>query len=584
MMLASFALATGALASETPVATDPTLDSEAMRPVDVYVNGVSQFGAVLIDTLTIDDSLGEQTTCAFTLVNPLNAPSEGASVRVTYYSERLFEGTIKRVSRAVNNLDTFWTYACECADWSELLARVRIRRNFTNLPPHNIIQSLLDNELAGNGLTLGTIDQPYEIALADSNGGSALDLLQAVAQTIGHVLRVDADKRISLYSTSQPAAPAALTTATVLSVALAVDRDDYRNVQMVQVTGTPPEESAADPIVFTLTRQSDEQIAERAALEGTNGRYEAYDEITHPTSNVTAELSLLADSYCTAKLAVAGTVRRTLTATLYGYGWHSGQAATATFSQHGVSGTWYVQRVSVRTEGARLLKYTVELTESSFLQRAYAAWLRIVETGKIVVQLPGGTVPSTQTVTVTTLGASNWTVPANIVNPISVSCYGPGGGGGSGWREWRAFGPLPTCTYQSKIAGRGGNGGFAKASVNVVSGNDLNLFIATGGAGATSGDETSDGVCGADNTGTNGSASANDTTVTYLGVEVARGKKGGGGVRAKLGGTAGAPGGGSGGIVVVGGGMTGGDGGTGYPGPGSAGQSGKILIKYTVSA
>jgi hypothetical protein len=582
MMFAGAGLGSSALAAQTALST-ALVDPEHQFPLHVELDTMRQDGLIEPGSIQGTDPLGEQGTCLFTVINPTVGIYVGMQVRVRYFAEVLFSGTIDRVEISHNHTLTKTTYRCTCVDWSQILARHKLTVTFTHSPVPNILDALLDHDLAGNGLTIGQVDQPYSLPLAQSKGGSALDFLKEIGATTGQVLVVDQEKRLSYYATANLPAPLAIqdAPATIMSAELTHDREDYRNVQKVIATGTPASASNEDAVEVTVIQENTEQIADRAAIERNSGRYEALDEITHPTSNVMAEVRLLAESYATVKLAVAGTLHTTLRCRLRGYGFRSGQTATVLLAALGLTGTWTIQKSAWRDEAGRRLIYDLDLTPSTLLQRAYQSWLAMIDKGQIIAQAPGTEAPVTQSVSFTTAGVHNWVVPAGVTS-VQLTVMGGSGGGGGGCY-------VGTPTYGSIGAGGyGGKSGQTRTTLNVTPGQTLLLTIGAKGLGGANG--AANMVLGTD--GTDGA----DTTVTRDGVLISMAAKGGKGLRgyfeggpfgstlAKPGAT-GAAGGGSNGIVTVGGGKTGGRGGSSlnhpFPYHGAAGTNGSVTIDYT---
>ena len=569
MMLAGAPFASCALDSQTALST-ATTDAEADAPLDVSLNNVSWREWIKAETLQIDDTLGEQVTCSFTIVNPDSVPVVGDVVRVRYFSQILFAGTIDRLTRKTNNTLTYRTFECTCSDWSQILVRNKIRRNFLNLPLVNIVSSLIDNELAGEGLTLGTADLGTTLPLVDSRGGSAFDVMRDAAGITGQTFYVDFDKAIQFRVTSNDAAPILFDTDHLEEATLKIDRETYRNVQTVIVTGTPADDSGVDAVVVTEERQNDDQIAARAAIEGGTGRYEEVEEVTHPTSNLTADCQLLGIGYANLRLATSGVLRQTLSCRARSYGFRAGQFATATLASLGVSGTWLIQRVSMHDEAGKRLIHEMELVQSSLQQRAYESWLRIVSSGKITVQMPGSI--TNNSITYTTTPGSPWTVPAGVTS-VTLTCVGGSGGGGGG-RGWGTSGVVRGFF----LGGPGGSSGKAISIVNVVPLQTLTIVVGSAGtAGAyyaswTYGDRYA--------SGTSGTASS----VTIDSVTVAQGGAGGGGpetVYPATTPTTGTAGSGIGDAVTVGGGRVGGNGPDASFGPGPyPGSDGYVTIAW----
>ena len=586
MMLAGTALASSALASQTGLSTiidDPLV----LRPIDVTINGVSWRTYIQVNTISIDDTLGEQTSCLFTIINPLELPEVGDVVEVWYYAEGLFSGTIDRIVRRVNNTQTARAFECTCTDWSQVLIRRIIRRNFSNLSIQNLCDSLISNELAGEGLTFGTADKATAIPLIDSRSGRIFDVLRDAAGVTGQTFYVDFNKQIQFRATTNAAAPLDLDLTTLEAATITMDRETYRNVQTVIVTGTPPD-SSTDPSESTIIRQNDAQIAERAALEGGTGRYEMIEEITHPSSNDGVDCQLLAIGYATLRLAVSGLPRQTLNCRVRGYGFRSGQFASLDVPTLDVSGTWLIQRTQMTEQDGNKLIYELELVQSSLQQRAYESWLTIVQAGKLVVQMPSAI--TTNSVTFNTPGADSWTVPAGVT-VVQITCKGGGGGGG---------GPN---TYDYVGSGVGANGGAGGASgkavtiLTVVEGQELDITVGSGGLGAVNRLWTGSGlvqVYGYD--GDPGTA----TYVQLAGSVKCQGNGGGGGSGGDwiyplgggggpgtsggaywFAGTTGIPGGGVGDAISVGGGSTNAAGGLWTNGSdGADGLDGEVTIAW----
>jgi hypothetical protein len=565
--------AAGTFASESlgSVMVDPggIVDPTSLRPILTEINGVDARDVVAMNTLKIQDTVGQPVTANFTIVNPTTVPVVGDRVRIFYHSQLIFAGTLDHVRKVSPDLRTF-RYEVDCLDWSQTLIRRKLRRNFINAPIQNILDSILDNELAAETLTIGTIDSRSTMPLVDSNNGKVFDVLRDIAGATGQTFYVDFDQSIQMRSTSVTAAPLVFNQTNVLMDGMTsqVDRETYRNVQTVIVTGTPPQ--GQDALETTQQRRNEDQIAERAAIEGGSGLYEEVEEITHPTSNDGVEINLLGISYARLRLSTSGTPRTTVRCQVRGYGFRGGQVATVNLPAFGLVGTYVVQRVSIREVAGRDLFHEIELTASSLQQRAYESWLSIVKGAKVTVQVPGSLTNNLQTFT--TPGATTWTVPAGVTTAEFTTYGGSGSAGGKFVYSQVVGHSIKACVGTAL----GGNGGPSGKALTVLS-FDVVVGAAGSPAGTNGGDTLFGCAAGPGTAGVAGTASQ----VSRLGIVRCQGDAGGGGTAATgsafsgTPGTDGSVGSGIGDAVSVGGGKIG-----GINNPASSGVDGLVEVRW----
>lgn len=540
-------------------------DPMAVRPILTELNGVDVRAFIAMDSVKIQDTLGQPVTAAFTMVTPSSVPTIGDRVRIKFYEQVIFAGTIDHVTKMSADLLTV-LYQVDCLDWSQTLFRRKLRRNFTDLPIQNILDSILDNELVGEELTIGTIDSHATIPLADSRNARVFDLCRDIAGVTGQTFYVDFDQSIQMRSTSVLDAPLVFSETNVLLAGTTsqTDRETYRNVQTVIVKGTPPEGQKS--IETTQQRRNEDQIANRAAIEGGTGIYEEVEEITHPTSNDGADIALLGIGYARLRLATSGTPRTTIRCQVQGYGFRAGQIATVMLPTFGLVGTYVVQRVSIREQDGQLLFHDLELTSSSLQQRAYESWLSIVKGNKITVQMPGSLTNNLQTFD--TPGSFTWTVPAGVTT-AEFMAVGASGGGGGGLRVF--FFLSPTC-FNNWISdgGAGGNSGKAITIQSVTEGQVWDIVVGAAGTAGVNGVVLAG--CGSGPITRADGTDGGNSQVKLTGIVSCQGDRGGGGHGISPG-IDGATGGGTGDAVSAGGGKIGGHKGTNgvQPLPGSDG-------------
>lgn len=571
MMLAGSSFGSQAVGTPRGSASQ-SLNSWPLAPFTCAINLETRNEVFLVDTLRLDDTLGQPMSCEFTLVNPTDRPDVGDRVDIRYYDEKLFSGIIQRIEpQPTTDLSVIY-YRCTASDWSTILSRHKLQRNFTNLPLVNIVDSLLDNELAGEGLTLGTVDQGATLPLVDVQNSRAFDVFRDMAGATGQAMYVDADKVIQFRSTTNDPAPKTLTYSTVEASSMVEDLETYRNVQTVIVTGTPAKGTGTtteEAKTVSVQRTNPAQISARQAIEGGTGRYEEIEELTHPTSNDSAQLALLGIGYANLRLATSGTPRRTLTVQVRGYGFRAGQFVTVDLAAVTASGTWLIQKSSFQEQAGQHLIYNLELTQSSTQTRAYEAWLAIVKAGKITVQIPSALTSNLQTYS--TPNTYSWQVPAGITL-IEVTCFGAGGGGGgdSIYYPYPPSGILP-ADYQGYAGGKGGK---AIASLTVTPLETLTVIVGAAGVAGTNAVITGYNAWFYGTAGGNGGI----TTVKRGAVALCQADYGTGGGIGGFG-PAGADGSGLGDVTSSGGGGAGGSGGV-YGIQPTGGTNGSIEIRW----
>lgn len=557
-------------------------------PYTVEIDGVSY--KPLINSLSIDSELGRQGSATFTLVNVETVPLVGQIVRIKWYNQLIFGGMLDRYAITTNNTESFKQYACECVDFSYLLFRRKMRKTYSNVQLITIASQIINGELAGDGVTYGTID-PLAVNTfldtVDIQDSNTHDVLSECSAAIGAIFFIDYQRRISLTTLEKmPPAPMTIDDTITEDAELSFDRETYRNRQTVTITGTPATQGEA-PLTITYTRSNAAQIAERQAVEGTGGVYNDFESITHPTSNNPTQLHQLAVSYALLRLGAQGALRRNLRIRTRATGFAAGQLATVDLPQLGLTGsgsgeTWFIQKVRIREESGRFMITTLELTSSSLLRRAQELWLDIVRRGQITV-IPKAplTAPSAiTTASFTTPQTTGWVVPAGVTQ-IQMSCHGGGGGGGGGAKNTIA------STIRAN-GGKGGNGGLAVSVLSVTPGETLTIVVGAGGGAGVS--VAASPTAYGDNGLPGGTSSVKRGAAVLL---YATGGFGGGGAiaaaapllvgltRSNIPGANGGDGAGIGQINTYGGGSTGGTRGTGSPfAQPTAGASGKVILEY----
>lgn len=496
-------------------------DPIVIDPFTVEIDSVSY--KPLIDTLSIDTELGRQGTASFTLLNIGSSLSIGLPVRIKFYEDVIFSGAIDRVKIESNNTETFKTYRCECTDHSYLLFRRIVTKTYTNSTLSQIASNLLSNELFYDGLSLGQVDSSVIIPSVETSTTSIYDLLKEAAVSVGTVFHVDHNKKLNFIGSTTAPAPVALDENTIEECSQEIDRETYRNQQTVTVTGTPAS-SSDTALVVTYTASNTNQITAQSAIEDTSGIYNDIQSITHPSSNYSVTLTKYAIAYAKTLLAVRGSIRQTINVRTRQYGFKVGQLASLSVPQLAISGSWIIERASLREEAGRYLVTDLALSPSSLRRRAQELWLDVVSKGKVAILPPTAITAHSQVYS--TPGSYQFTVPAGITF-LQITCEGAGGGGGGG-----AYHKYFSYPVRASGGQPGARGGLVITVLDVTPGAIIDLVVPSGGTGGNTAyvtGSTSDAVGDAGTAGGNATATRNGMAVPIC---LAYGGLQGGGARA----------------------------------------------------
>jgi|CXWL01.1.fsa_nt_gi prophage tail gpP-like protein len=552
---------------------EPETPTVVLAPFTVEISGVAV--KPMEDSVSIDTELGRQGTASFTLVNPYILVRLGATVKIKFYDDTIFSGSIDRITEDADLVQAVTTLRIECLDHAQLLVRKKVKRSFTNVTVEQIASALIEFELLNDGITLGTVDALPVIPSIDADAVSAYDLLNDAAVSVGAIFTIDHEKRVHFTRQSIVPLPTVLDGAAIESCQRSTDRETYRNKEIVTVTGTPGPGGQA--ISVTLESNNGSQVSAQSVIEETSGLYTGMSAITHPTANDIVSLTRLAFSYGRTLLAVQGSFRDTLRVETRRSGFRVGQMVTVSLAQRGIQGNWVLQRVAMRDVGGLWMRSDLEFSVSSLQRRAQALWLDVVRKGSVVTLPP--TAITTNVQTYSTPGAYQFEVPAGIFL-LQVSCFGAGGGGGGG--AVSTFGSLP---QQRATGGQGGRGGLAVTVIGVNPGNIISVTVPSGGGGGAYASQLNNGIIAVGaNGGWGGDAVVRSGSSTLV---VAYGGQGGQGAVAnaynglsityqKM-----PDAGGVGNAVTVGGGAHQGAGGNGSPlQNGVAGGNGSIILEW----
>jgi hypothetical protein len=556
--------------ADAAIGEEPVLGSEVRGWIGldywVLIGGL-RVGEVATDSVDIEESGDGKSRCRCVAINPTVPIVDGKTCEVIWRGEAIFSGLIRTLTIDSDQAEAVFRYSIEADGWDSLLARHTITKTYSNVMAGQILRdAILASGLSLDGVTAGLVDDGIQLLLAEANHVRVSDFIRDIGVAGGGVAFINPYKQIVFRPLSVDVADMVITTARAETIQHMSDLDNYRNRQVVKVTGT----SGA---TVTETRDDLVQQALRIADEGGSGIYEDYQEVKHPTSNVVGELSIMGQTVGFVQLRTYAKNARRVTVTMREPAPRIGQLTVLDLPGFGLSGTFLAMRKTWRESSGAFL-FDVEFWESSFQQFALESLLRIVGAGKAAVSISANVFPNVQLFS--TPGTFTWTVPAGVTTAQFTNIGGSAGGGG-GRRLWGFSGSCFVLGFAT--GGDGGNSGKAITIRAVSAGQVFDLVVGAAGTSGITGEVAS--ICTGGSTisdgGTGGLSSVKLGAVTVCQADGGTaGLSGAGGTN----GADGVAGGGIGDAVSVGGGHVGGQGGKSYDVDGIAGIGGLIEVRW----
>src|SRR6185295_12534091 len=410
----------------TPAIGDEPIGGALVLPypaLDYWVQiGASTEGEVLFDSLSIEEGGDGITRARCSIVNPDTSVREGKTFSVIWRGVVIFAGIIRTMTIDTDQSETVFIYAIEADGWDALLARHLITATYNNQTAGFILRDAITaSGLDLDGVTAGMIDEGPNLILVEADHVRVGDFSRDVSSAGGGLAYIDPYKRIQFRPTTLDVSDVQVTNARCEKISHMGDLDNYRNRQIVKVTGLD------GTTTVTETRDDLAQQALRIADEGGSGIYEAYEEGKHPTSSVSGELSILGQAVGYVDLRTYARNARRVTVTMRDPAPRIGQLATLSLPGFTLSGTFVAMRKTWRDVAGQFL-FDIEFWASSFQQQALQSLLKIVGAGKSTVSISAEVFPNVQVYSTAGTGFT-FTVPGGIT-AVQFTAYGPGGGPG----------------------------------------------------------------------------------------------------------------------------------------------------------
>lgn len=481
------------LFAQTTVCEDGILGAEVntLNWLDhwVVIGGLIE-PRVQFDSMIIEESGDGVTRARCIVLNPTVQIVEGRTFSIIWRGEIIFDGLIRTMTIDADLSESLFQYAIEADGWNSLLARRTITASYANQTAGFILRDAITaSGVNADGVSAGIIDTGVSLILVEADHVRMSDFIRDIGKAGGGNAYIDVYKRIQFQPGTANVSSVSVHNARVEKVQNVGELDNYRNRQIVKVTGTGGN-------TVTETRNDLAQQHARILEEGGSGIYEAYETISHPTSDVSGELSILGQTESYLQLRTYSRNARRVVVTMRDPAPQFGQLVNVDLPGFGLIGTFSAMRKTWRQNGGQFL-FDIELWESSFQQLALESLLKIVGVGKAVVSISANVFPNVQLFS--TPGTFTWTVPGGVTT-AQLTCFGGSGGGGGAAREIYPNTTVERCTSGSYYPGGGGsdgnhggtagNSGKAVTILAVTPGEDLTVLVGAAGATGVSDSDT----------------------------------------------------------------------------------------------
>lgn len=439
---------------EHPIGTDQVDAWEGLR-FWVYIDAVLN-GQVQVNTMSIEEDEAGNSRASCTVLNPIAPIEAGQRLEIVYEDAVLFGGVIRTVDVEPDKSGNVTPYKIEAEGWDFILRRRYITKRYQNARAGDILlDAMAVSNVSSDQITAGLIDRGPNIILADAVNQRMFEFVRDVGSAGGGFALVDANRRLTFRSTSLPYSNVKITDDRAETLRYSEDLDNYRNRQIVKVTGLDGTTTVVE------TRDDLTEQIQRAADEGGSGIYEFYEEVRHTTSSVVADLAVMGQTVGYLALRTYGRNVRRIMVRMRAPAVQVREIVQVNLPSLGLLGPFTVVSRRIYDLAGELL-YEVELIEGGFSQDALESLLKIVGAARTTVSIDASLFPNAQSYSVP--GSYSFVVPAGVTI-LQFTCVGGSGGGGGGARaQSNAGGPL-IVTHAD-----GGHGGDSSRAFTILAG------------------------------------------------------------------------------------------------------------------
>jgi len=189
-------------------------------------------------TYRLIQDLNSRDEADCTLLNNVGyVPKIGEEFEISLNGGLLFSGTVQErdVTFISEGRSDYTVIDVKAVDWNEIADRHTVAEIYENLTAGAIVRAIVTTYLAGDGITIGDVQDGPLVVGIKFDYASAASCFDTLSQQTGYHWRIDAHKALSFFARTTTPAPFTLTTSNAVFRKLKSSRtrNQYRNVQYV---------------------------------------------------------------------------------------------------------------------------------------------------------------------------------------------------------------------------------------------------------------------------------------------------------------------------------------------------------------
>jgi len=204
--------------------------------MQVLINGVDRTEYIKAQSLRIIDALNERSTASLTIIDKdgLYRPAVGEPVEIWDGTTQLFGGSIDDIQEEKILGSSAIICNIPLVDHHQLADRRLVAETYENELAGNIVKNIINNYLAEEGITQGTIQDGPVIKKAVFNYIPASQCLDELSELTGLQWVIRPDKSLDFFDRSVFTGSAITSSSDIRNVRVRRNRDGYRNRQYVR--------------------------------------------------------------------------------------------------------------------------------------------------------------------------------------------------------------------------------------------------------------------------------------------------------------------------------------------------------------